>query len=335
MGPATMLARCLAGPGRFRVVEVARPTADQLGPQEVLLQVAAGGICGSDGPFYFGAPNRWAGPPGEPPEFTPGFPMHEVVGEVIASTDPDLGVGEMVVGWASRFDGISEYLVTDALGLQTYDRRLSPGTAVLIQPLACVLFAVERLGDVAGQDCAVIGQGAIGLLFAHVLRDRGARSVVTVDRVDRSAAAAGVGVDEFVWSTSGHWSRSALDRFDVVVEAVGHQTLTLQHAVDVARPCGRVFYFGVPDDPVYPLDMESMIRKHLTLLSGGTLERRRVLAEADEYLRRFPQLVDVLISHRFPVAEVQQAYDLAFRSPGDRLKVVVTMAGPGEGRTRE
>lgn len=93
-----------------------------------------------------------------------------------------------------------------------------------------------------------------------------------------------------------------------------------------AGECARIFYFGVPDDHVYPLDMEAMIRKHLTLISGGTLERRRVLAEADTYLRAHPELVEVLITHRFPVAEVQRAYDLAFRSPGERLKVVVSMA---------
>lgn len=324
-----MWARALTGPGRFETVEAPTPAPQELGAGEVLLRVAAGGICGSDGPFFLGVPNLWAVPAAGAPAFTPGFPMHEVVGEVVASTDPGVAVGEMVVGWASRFDGIAEYLVTDAQGVCTYDSGLSPDDAVLVQPLACVLFAVERLGNVTGQHCAVIGLGAIGMLFASVLKDRGARTVTAVDRVDRSPAAAAVGVDRFVWGASGPWSRALADddRPDVVVEAVGHQTLTLQHAIDAAAPCGRIFYFGVPDDLVYPLDMEAMIRKHLTLMSGGTLDRRRVLAEADAYLRRHPELVDVLITHRFPVAEVQQAYDLAFRSPGDRLKVVVSMQG--------
>jgi L-iditol 2-dehydrogenase len=323
-----MWARVLSGPGRFETVEAHRPTEEQLGAREVLLRVAAGGICGSDGPFYLGAPNRWA-PPGQPPGPTPGFPMHEVVGEVLASTDPDVVVGQMVVGWASRFDGLAEYLITDAEGVWAYDSGLSPEDAVLVQPLACVLFAIERLGDVTGQHCAVIGLGAIGLLFAHLLKDRGATVITGVDRVDRSAAAAAVGVDRFVWAASGPWSRSVAedDAPDVVIEAVGHQTLTLQHAIDAAAPLARIFYFGVPDDPVYPLDMEAMIRKHLTLMSGGTLDRRRVLAAADEYLRRHPDLVDVLITHRFPASDVQLAYDLTFRSPGDRLKVVVSMDG--------
>jgi threonine dehydrogenase-like Zn-dependent dehydrogenase len=316
----------LAGPGRLARIDVPVPSPERLRAGQVLLRVAAGGICGSDAPFFRGAANRWA-VDGAGPGSAPGFPLHEVAGEVVASTDPDLAVGRSVVGWASSFDGLAEYVVTDSAAVWPYGVGLPPEEEVLAQPLACVLSAVERLGDLEGQDCAVIGQGAIGLLFAHVLRTRGARSVSTVDRVDRSAAAARVGVDEFVWADSGEWSRSVVEhrRPAVVVEAVGHQTRTLQHALDAVGESGRVFYFGVPDDPVYPLDMEAMIRKNLTVMSGGALERRRLLAEADAHLRAHPELIDVLITHRLPVARAQQAFDLAFGSTGERLKVVLTM----------
>lgn len=320
-------ALALAGPGRLVRIDVPRPSPERLRAGQVLLRVAAGGICGSDAPFFLGAANRWAAE-GAGPGSAPGFPLHEVVGEVVASTDPDVAVGQMVVGWASSFDGLAEYVVTDSAGVWPYGDRLPPEEEVLVQPLACVLSAVERLGDLVGEDCAVIGQGAIGLLFAHTLKTRGARSVTAVDRVDRSAAAAQVGVDEFVWAGSGEWSRTVAEdrRPAVVVEAVGHQTQTLQHALDVVGESGRIFYFGVPDDPVYPLDMEAMIRKNLTVMSGGAVERRRLLHEADAHLRAHPWLVDVLITHRFPVAQAQQAFELAFRSPGDRLKVVLSMS---------
>ena len=322
---ARMWAYALAGPGRFQRVEVPRPTAAQLRAGEVLLLVVAGGLCGSDGPFFLGMPNRWsaAGSAGS----APGFPMHEVVGEVVATTDPDLAPGQMVVGWASSFDAVAEFVVTDARGVWPYSGGLPPEEEVLVQPLACVLSSVERLGDLTGRHCAVIGQGAIGLLFTHVLRTRGARSVTAVDRVDRSAVAQQVGADRFVWAGSGEWSGGLAEdeRPHVVVEAVGHQSLTLQHSIDAVADGGQVFYFGVPDDPVYPLDMEAMIRKNLTLMSGGAVERRRLLADAHDHLARHPELVDLLVTHRFPVGEVQEAYDLAFRSPGERLKVVVSM----------
>jgi threonine dehydrogenase-like Zn-dependent dehydrogenase len=291
----------------------------------VLLRTVAGGLCGSDRPYYLGAPNPW-GRTSAPPYA--GFPLHEVVGEVLASRDPDLEVGSLAVGWATGFDGLAELVVTEGDSLWAFDPTVvDPLDAVLLQPLACVLYAVERLGEIAGADCAVIGQGSIGLLFSSVLRARGAGRISAVDRVDRSAAAHKVGVDDFACSSSGPWASEPahLGAHEVVVEAVGHQTQTLQHALDVAAPAGRVFYFGVPDEPTYPIDMESMVRKHLTLMAGGTLERRRMLREAEEHLAAHPTLVSTLISHRFAMADAQAAYDLAFRGTDDRLKVVVTV----------
>ncbi len=321
-----MWAQVLVGPGRFDRAELPRPRAEGLGAGEVLLRTVAGGLCGSDRPYFLGAPNPWRRSAGAASGDV-GFPLHEVVGEVVASRDPELAEGAVVVGWATAFDGLAEYVVTEAASLWAFDpARVYTGDAVLLQPLACVLYAVERLGDVRDVDCAVIGLGSIGLLFASVLKARGAASVSGVDRVDRSAAAGKVGVDEFTWSGSEVWSAEPAHRaaYGAVVEAVGHQTLTLQHALDAVAERGRVFYFGVPDEPSYPVDMNAMVRKHLTLFAGGTLERRRMLREAGDHLAENPHLVNALISHRFAMSDAQDAYDLAFRSTGDRLKVVVT-----------
>lgn len=321
-----MWTQVLVGPGRFEAAELPCPRAEELGPGRVLLRTVAGGLCGSDRPYFLGAPNPWRRAPG-PAYGDAGFPLHEVVGEVVASRDSELPTGALVVGWATGFDGLAEYVVTDAESLWAFDpARFDPVDAVLLQPLACVLYAVERLGEVAGLDCAVIGLGSIGLLFASVLKARGAATVAGVDLVDRSAAAGKVGVDDVAWSSSEVWSAEAVRTaaYGVVVEAVGHQTLTLQHALDAVAERGRVFYFGVPDEPTYAIDMNAMVRKHLTLFAGGTLERRRMLRAAGDHLAAHPYLTETLISHRFAMGDAQAAYDLAFRSTSDRLKVVLT-----------
>jgi len=323
--PERMWTQILVAPGRLERAEVPAPHAGELGPGRVLLRTVAGGLCGSDRPYYLGAPNPWRRVSG-PPYGDPGFPLHEVVGEVLASDDPELPVGALAVGWATGFDALAELVVTDADSLWAFDPALvDPVDAVLLQPLACVLYAVERLGDVGGAHCAVLGLGSIGLLFGSVLKARGVASVTGVDRVDRTEAATRVGVEEFSWVGSEVWSAEpGRAAYGVVVEAVGHQTLTLQHALAVAAERGRVFYFGVPDEPVYPIDMNAMVRKHLTLYAGGTFERRRMLREAGDHLAAHPDLVDTLISHRFPMSGAQDAYDLAFRATDDRLKVVLT-----------
>jgi len=329
-----MVAPVLYRPGRFRFESVKRPEAAQLHRGDALVRVLVGGICGSDGPYFRGDTTAsFAVLTGRAPA---GYPMHEIVGEVVAiatgaedeTDEHGLRVGDQVVGWATRFDGLADYVITSTASLARFDRSLRPDQAILIQPLACVLYAVERLGPVAGLRCAVIGLGPIGLLFSHVLSQRGARVVVGVDRVDRSAVAADFSVDEYVWSGSEEWAAGVSDneRPDVVVEAVGHQVSTLRHALSAVAQSGRIFYFGVNDDDIYPLDMSAMLRKNLALMSGGTLDRSRMLAEADRYLRHHPDLIATTITHRFGRSQVQEAYELALSPTAGRLKVVVRVA---------
>ncbi|MCF6507316.1 alcohol dehydrogenase [Blastococcus sp. MG754426] len=324
-----MWAHRLSGPFAFERVEVAAPRAEDLAAGQVLLATRAGGICGSDLPFFKGAPFLHAPNPADRAATpAPGFPLHEVVGEVVASRHPDHSPGDLVVGWAAAFDGIAELVVTDGEGLAGYDTALPPTTAVMLQPLACVLYAAEQLGDVRGRSVGVVGQGPIGLLFSHVLKQRGARRVIGVDRVDRSAAAGVFGVDETVTASSSRWAATLpdTDRPSVVVEAVGHQVTTLQDCLTAVAPGGDVLYFGIPDDPVYPLDMITFLRKNLTLRAGVTLERARVLRDAGAYLAEHPGLRDVYVSDVHPVDDVTAAFSAAIQPRAGQYKVVLETA---------
>jgi threonine dehydrogenase-like Zn-dependent dehydrogenase len=263
-----MTAPQLSAPATFRFVAAPVRDPDALLPGEALVHVRAGGICGSDLPFFRGA----SVPPyigaGAPPV---GYPMHEIVGDLVAvgpRTSPPAPIGGRVVGWATGFDGLTDAVVTQAASLAPCPDGWEPEQAVLIQPLACVLYAVERLGVVRDRHCAVLGLGSIGLLFGHVLKSRGAARVTGVDRIDRREIGRLLGFDEVHWASSEQWAAGLnTGRPEIVVEAVGHQVSTLNHALAAAAPSGRVFYFGVNDDAVYPLDMGLMLRKDLTLTS--------------------------------------------------------------------
>lgn len=322
--PPTMRAVLLTAPRQFGPTEVATPGALRTG--RTLVRVRAGGICGSDGPFASGAPSRTDGtrhPDGIAPA---GSPMHEIVGDVVATDDPDLAPGDPVVGWATGFDGMAEYVDTDSSSLARYSARWSPTEAVLIQPLACVLHAVDRLGDVRRRRCTVLGLGPIGLLFAHVLARAGA-TVEGVDPIDRHSMVEVCGLSTAHRATSAAWVAGlpVAERSDIVVEAVGHQTATLNHAIHGAAGNGLVFYFGVPDEDIYPIDMEQVVRRHLTLMAGGTLERRRALQRADAYLSEHPSLLPAMVTHVFPVSDAGAAFDAALTARPGRHKVVLTM----------
>ena len=174
---------------------------------------------------------------------------------MIASRHRSHGVGDRVVGWASGFDGLMEYVVADGDGLAPYDPALSPQHAVALQPLACVLYALEQLPKLEGRHVAVIGQGSIGLLFSYAAKAAGARRVTGVDPIDRDAVGKEFGVDTVVRATSDRWVShlEPHDRPDIVIEAVGHQVATLG-----------------------PRDRGGRVRRHGLLLRG---RRRRQLSD--------------------------------------------------------
>lgn len=315
----------IVAPYLFERTSIADKTPENLAEGQVLLKFLAAGVCGSDMPAFRGARGRLPGDDGRSAAEKDGFPIHEIAGEVIASRHREHRRGDRVVGWASGFDGLMERVVSDGDGLVSYDPALTPAEAVGLQPLACVLYACEQLPELSGRHVAIIGQGSIGLLFSFVAKAAGARRVTGVDPVDRAGVAAAFGVDDAVRATSDRWvSRLAPgDRADVVIEAVGHQVATLGHAIEAAAPGATVFYFGVADDDAYPLSMRSMLRNNLTLKSGVTLDRRRVLELAGKFAAEHPDLLGRYLTHTVGLDDVQAAFDLACRPVPERIKIAI------------
>jgi L-iditol 2-dehydrogenase len=306
-------------------LEVDAPGADDITEGEVLLRVLAAGICGSDLPAFLNGGLLSDPHPAAP---VPGFPLHEVVGEVLASRDAALPVGARVVGWASRRNAGAEIIVADGSGLHVYDESLEPRQAIVLQPLACAIQALQAVPGIAGASAAVLGLGPIGLLFAHVLKDAGARSVTGVDRVDRSDVAEAFGIDDLVTMSGSRWvagMTSTSARPDLVVEAVGHQVETLSNAVGAVADRGRILYFGIPDDPVYPFPMEGFLRKNASLSAGYTREKRAALVDAAAYLARHPDLASTYVTNTVSMKDYQAAFELAARPAPGRLKVVLVV----------
>ncbi len=315
----------LVAPYTFERTERPAIAPQSLAEGQVLLRFLAAGVCGSDMPAFRGTRGRIPGDTGTSGADKDGFPIHEIVGEVLASRHHEHSEGDRVVGWASGFDGLMEFVVADGNGLAPYDSDLSPQLAAALQPLACVLYAMEQLPDVTGRRVAVIGQGSIGLLFSYAAKVAGAAHVTGIDPVDRAAIGKRFGVDAIVRATSDRWVShlDPNDRPDIVIEAVGHQVATLGHAVEAAAFGGTVFYFGVPDDDYYPISIRTMLRNNLTLKSGVTLDRRRMLATADTFAREHRNLLADYLTHTFAVADAQAAFELASRPTPERIKIAI------------
>jgi threonine dehydrogenase-like Zn-dependent dehydrogenase len=307
------------GPLTFERIEVPTPDPTAVAATDVLVRLRAGGICGSDLPEARGlVPTR-----------TPASglgPLHEIVGDVVSAPGGRFTQGERVVGWARDQHGLSELVIGAEGQLHPVPDELSDVDAVLAQILACVLCAVDRLGDVAGRRAVVLGQGPAGLLFDHLLVGRGA-SVTGIDPVDRSGLAAAMGAS-FQHTSSRGWAHqtAAGDRPEIVVEAVGHQAATLDHALHGVAPGGQVYLFGVNDDPYYAVDVQHLMRKNLTLRAGITVDHPRYLQAALDHLLQHPQLAPTLSTHTFDLDRLDAAFAAAADLEPTRGKVVITMA---------
>jgi threonine dehydrogenase-like Zn-dependent dehydrogenase len=306
-----MWAYAITGPGQFERVEAPMPEPE---PGRVLARLRAGGICGSDVPSFHGTRNTFVDGYGEP-----GYPLHEVVGEVVKG---DLPEGTRIVGWAEGHYGLAEYYVARVDASLELDDELTDEEATVVQPLCTVLAQVDRLPDPRGKRAAVIGLGSIGLLFAHVLNARGA-TVTGIDRVDRRDQADAFGLAETIWDDAPKLPDGA---FDIVVEAVGHHAATVETGVKALAEHGTLLAFGVPDQSHYAFPFLAFFRKHGTLIAGAATDRANELAKAREYLKAHKGLLQPYITDVFDVHDAQQAFELASAASSGRLKIVLTVA---------
>ena len=130
-----------------------------------------------------------------------------------------------------------------------------------------------------------------------------------------------------VFMASDTWAQTLPDseKPSILIEAVGHQVGTVNHAIEAAAYEAHIFCFGIVDDPTYPIDMKKVQRKELTLYSGTTpfTYRRNALAKAAAYVKAHPGLAEAYTTSMFPSQEIQKAFECAERPAKGRIKVVI------------
>ena len=230
-----MRALVLDHPGSFRVTEVPDPTPQAT---DIVVRVECCGICGTDLHILAGE---------FPPTPYPITPGHEFAGTVVArgaDVRPDLPIGARVAvdpslycgycrkcragrdnlceNWAAIGDTVNgafaEFVAVPAVNAYQLPDHLDAQYGAMVEPLACAVHGVRRLGPVFGDPVVVIGAGTMGLMMLQLLLHAGAGPVAVVDRVsERLEVARKLGAAQAVTDAS------ALDeaRFGVAVDATG------------------------------------------------------------------------------------------------------------------
>lgn len=228
--------------------------------------------------------------------------------------------------------GYADYLHVPAEAItHRLPETLEWDTAALVEPLAVSFRAVQRGRVSAGDTVVVIGPGPVGLLISAAAKIAGAARVVMVGtRQNRLDLARRFGTDATINSREVSDVRQAvLDELgglaDVVIEIAG-VTDAQSLAVTLARRGGRVVLAGAcgwDADVSFGADRDLLTREIDVLpsfLSAGGYEPS--IAALSDGAYPYAELV----THRFPLEQVSDAYDVVREKRDDVIKAVLVLA---------
>ena len=325
-----------------RELDVREAPDPEPGPDQVLVRVAACGICGTDQHIFDG-------------DFFPTYPLiggHELAGQVVAlgpqsvetvvragdrvAVDPSLfcgscffcqrAQGNHCLNWnaigVTRDGGFAEYVVAPAANVYAVG-DMDYEVAAFIEPISCVVYGLERLRIPVGANALVYGAGPIGLLMLQLVKHGGASTVAVVDlKQEKLELARSLGADEGV--TGGPAADEALREisplgFDVVIDCTGVPSV-VEHMFTHVRNEGKLLFFGVnPTDARISVSPYDVYRKDLEIL--GSFALRWTFHDALALLESGAVDVKPLLSDRFPIERFAEALQLS--GSGEAFKVQI------------
>lgn len=328
-----MRAVVFEGPKQMRIEDRALPGP---GTHEVRIKTAAVGICGTD-LHVFDGDFEGAG--------YPIVPGHEATGwvDAIGSSVTGFELGQPVVinpnvmcgtcefcqdgrsnlceNWDGRgvmkTDGcIQDYFLAPATNVFALKESTDIYAASLIEPLACVIHAFDRLPRRLGDHFLIYGAGTIGLMVAQLAPRAGAASVTMVDiSEERRFVANDLGIETVLASAT----EAEIDRFDVVIDCTGNPK-AVSDAISRVKPGGSFLQIGVTaHDATIELSPFDVYRKELTisgsLIIQGSFRRAVEMFEAGALNHK------KMISHSFPLQDFEQALDQFRMGHGRKLQI--------------
>ncbi len=325
-----------------RLEEMAVP---KIGPGELLVQIRASGICGSDLMEWYRIKKA------------PLVLGHEIAGEIVevGSGVKDFRVGERVFAShhvpcgqcrycraghqsvcdmlrATHFDpgGFAEYIRVPKINVELGTFRLPDEITFdegsFIEPLACVARAQRFAHLSPGQSVLVIGSGISGLLHIQLARARGAARIIATDISDiRLEAARRFGADAVV-----DGRQDVLDRLkevnddrlaDLVIVCTGAMP-GIQQAVKSVDRGGTLLFFAPTAAGVdVPIPLFDYWRDEISVVTSYAASSEDLL-ESIELIRQHQVRVGDMVTHRLPLAETGLGFQLT-ASGQNSIKVII------------
>jgi 2-desacetyl-2-hydroxyethyl bacteriochlorophyllide A dehydrogenase len=332
-----MRAVVIEGVGQITVTDVPEPVP---GPRDVLVEVAACGICGTDLHILEG-------------EFAPALPIvpgHEFSGTVVAlgaaarEANPALRVGTRVAVDPSLYchechycrlghnnlcerwnaigvsvpGGAAQFAAAPAANCVPLPDHLRLEDAALIEPLSCAVRGYDVLRSNLGAHVLIYGSGTMGLMMLQLAKRTGAASVDIVDlNAERLKTAVTLGVSAAVTSAD------ELDRprgWELVVDATGAGP-AIQDGLARVAPGGTFLQFGVASYATrVTIDPYRIYNKEITIT--GSMAVLHSFERAAELFADGVLDPAVFISDRLPLADYAEAIDRVKRGAGRKIQVL-------------
>lgn len=328
-----MKAAVVTAPGQIAIEEVADPTP---GDNDVVVKVAAVGICGTDLHIFEG-------------EFAPKLPIvpgHEMSGTVVAvgrsvteikigdavAIDPSLHCGEcfycrrargnLCENWNAlgvTYPGAAaQFLLSPKKNIHKLPKNVDLKSAALIEPLSCAVRGFDQLPRNPGSHYLIYGSGTMGLMMAEMAKVNGAASVSIVDlNQDKLKTAKVLGFTNLAKSADEFDQPRG---FDVVIDCTG-VTEAIKDGLKHVMPGGTFLQFGVANkDAKVEIEPFWVYNKEITIVGSMA-----VLHSFDRAVELFASGVlntDVMISDRYSLENYADALT-AFKSGKGRKTIVL------------
>ncbi len=323
-----MRAIVLHSPGDIRLEEKPRPTA---GPDQVLVRVAAVGVCGSDLPRML-VKGSWKMPlitghefSGHVAEIGAGVDGWEI-GELVAIAPlmPCYKCDQCRTGnysrcrdydyFGSRTDGAyAEYVCVPVGNLLKAPQHVDPRAIAMTDPASIALHAIWKAGGIEiGQVGAVVGCGPIGLFAIQWLKMMGASDVIAIDVSEEKldlARRAGATICLLSADVAANGIKA-----NVVIEAVGIDS-TINTAVMLSAPGGHVAFIGIPvpevklDNKTFQYFLRQEVSLHGSWNSFGMPFPGRQWTVALEKFGTGELKWEFMISHDLDLAELPEIFE--------------------------
>ena len=308
----------LSAPQTF---EIADQPVPNIQPDEVLVRVAACGVCTSE-------LDMWEGKAGT--DIYPRYPGHEVSGvvEKIGEDVRTLKPGDPVGVWAPG-NGFAEYVAVKAA--HCYLAGDIPLDLVLAEPLACAVNAVEMANLSLSDDVVIIGAGFMGNLVQKLVTLQGPRNLIVADiRKDALERARQLGASHVVDITQENLPEKVKELTegrgaDASFEVTGVQA-PLQMLGDVTRMSGKVVIVGYHQGGRRQINLATWNWMAFQILNAHFREIQviqRGMRIGMRLLTSGRLSLDGLVTHRFSLADVNEAFRIAHEKPTGFVKSTV------------